>query len=207
MTRGAAWAVPVVAMAVAPPAFAGSGQTPGITVTNAHGAGYLNEDSKYKAAGVDNTCPSGTKPHANEDGWIANGISITVVGANGLPAAFATVTLTLSDSANSGSFWFVSNPTAAAAEDNNLRTLALKTDAHGQLALDSGNQGYPNNTGYLRYGSGSKDNVILTFSYTDPSGPVYTAQTLIGTGSLGGGGTAGQTGHPTYGLPSSGGCA
>lgn len=146
--KGAAWTVPVIAVASAAPAASASTEPvpPGISVTS--GGSPWTDRSTY-------------------DGYIAEGVVITVGDENGSPLAGVPTVLYFAESdggrrPHDENFWFVSNPALSASDAqrsaNQLYELTLVTDPNGQIFLDNGASPA---TGYLRKGSNGERNGIL----------------------------------------------
>jgi hypothetical protein len=148
IVKGAAWSVPAIAVAVAAPlATASASIPPGVVVTPGNGPWTDAQSS---------------------DGWIAEGVEITLADANGNPLPAGTaVTLTISRRANGSgwvrnNFWFVNDPTLSAdagrQQSQQRQSITLVTTLPGRLSL------YPTaTTGYLRKGSnGESDGQYLT---------------------------------------------
>lgn len=128
---GAAWTVPAVTVAAAAPAFAVSPRSTVIDLGSTNG--FWTDRAKY-------------------DGWIAQGIVLTIKGSAGQPLPGAEVTIRITNfTGNRNTFWFVSDPTlssTAAQAATHLSSITLTADANGQVRLDNAPA-----SGYLRKGS------------------------------------------------------
>jgi len=133
IVSGISWGVPTVALAVAAPPMAAS--TPVVKVTT-------------PIIGWTDTAG---------DGFIAQGVVVTVTSATGQPLANQPVTLRITNYKNNeNAFYFVkdrkiaSNKAYASTLVDGSRvggSITLTTDANGRIALDDGK------TGYLRHGT------------------------------------------------------
>ncbi len=158
---GAAWTAPAITVAAAAPAFAAS----------------------PRSIKVDLGTTGGKWTDASGDGYIAQGIVITVLGSAGKPLPGAQVTLRIRNySGNTNTFWFVSDPAVSSTDaqsGTHLSSITLTADANGQVRLD--NQPA---SGYLRHGSdgesgGSFFEVLL-------NGKVIGGFTLYNSSAAGG---------------------
>lgn len=181
LLRGAAWTVPVVAAtSVAPLASAATGSVPpGITITAQHldFIGFWNGDlDPNGAARSSSSTPNCTGISGSEqyDGWIVDGVTITVGDSIGRPVPGVAVTLALLNSGDSKyeskHISFVKTPCDTAAQawskmdgSGSTNQIVLTTDASGTIHLDGGQGapiscggtlvGYEGTWGYLRHGS------------------------------------------------------
>ena len=128
---GAAWTAPAITVAAAAPAFAVSPRSTVIDLGSTNG--FWTDRAKY-------------------DGWIAQGIVLTIKGSAGQPLPGAEVTIRITNfTGNRNTFWFVSDPTlssTAAQAATHLSSITLTADANGQVRLDNAPA-----SGYLRKGS------------------------------------------------------
>jgi hypothetical protein len=192
--QGAAWTIPVLATAVGAPLVAASTRVPpGITVTATHTEWnsewnhYRTPDNTFRGSSSGSSVAAPTCSYSGDqkqyNGWIADGISMTLGDANGKALANTSVTFTISGKEKQ--FWFVKNPCVSEStawndgSPNNLRSITLKTDSEGFIALDGGTGtayrcatsgsnsqliGYNGFWGYLRKGQDDSTRTTLTVS-------------------------------------------
>lgn len=169
VVSGMSWGVPAVALAVAAPAASASPATepvvPVVTVS---------------------TPIIGWTDGSAGNGYIAQGVVVTVTSSTGQPLANQPVTLTITNyRGNENTFYFVKDPTIASnkafastwADGRRVGdSITLYTDANGRIALDDGK------AGYLRHGT---DGESRGTNFVAESGGVSQAFTLYNSSGKG----------------------